>query len=132
MILVDVYSEPKAIEVLYRLLKERPPGANISHRGDVSLESHEKFVSSRPYSVWYLVKEDADFVGSVYLTKLDEIGVFVFKARQRRGVATEAIKKLLFFHHRTKYLANINPENVRSIRLFEKLGFCHIQNTYSK
>jgi L-amino acid N-acyltransferase YncA len=33
-------------------------------------------------------------------------------------------------HPRPEFLANINPANARSIRMFEKMGFGHIQNTY--
>ena len=29
-----------------------------------------------------------------------------------------------------KFIANINPLNTKSIEMFERLGFKHIQNTY--
>ncbi len=45
---------------------------------------------------------------------------------------TSSDEKLMEAHPRKKYLANINPANERSIHMFEKLGFKHIQNTYER
>ena len=138
MRLVDVYEGAggyslSASNVLWRLLEERPAHANISHRAMPTREQHEAFIQSHLYEAWYLI-EDLSFhrqaVGSVYLTKDDEIGVFVFKEFQRQGFAKQAIAELMYLHPRERYLANINPENDVSTRLFGRLGFKHIQETH--
>ena len=131
MRLVSVYKEPRAVALLYDLLKEREDHVNISHRAMPTMSQHRKFVAKRPYSCWYLIDNEAGaYVGSIYLSRQDEIGVFIFRAFQRRSFAADAIRLLMEKHQRLHYLANINPANAASIRLFAKFGFVHIQNTY--
>ena len=128
--------------VLFELLQERPDIANISHKQMPSLAEHCAFVRSMPYERWYLIQEwpetyeEAVFgemkprwVGSIYLTKQREVGIFIFKAYQKQGIGKGAIR-LLQEAHPGKLLANISPLNQRSIDFFESLGFKHIQNTY--
>jgi RimJ/RimL family protein N-acetyltransferase len=128
--LVSVYSTKGAASVLYDLLKEREPHVNISHREMPTWEKHEAFVQSCPYLAWYLLRIGRDYVGSIYLTDADEIGVFLFHAHRGNGYAEKAIGELIRLHPRPRYLANVNPENARSIALFQKLGFSLLQQTY--
>lgn len=131
MTLVDVYEMPEeAPTVLYELLKERDgrDDINISHRAMPTWEEHVAFIASRPYEAWYLLKTDG-YVGSVYLTRSREVGIFLFAANQARGVGKEAIR-LLRERHPGRILANVNPANERSRRFFERLGFRLIQVTY--
>lgn len=132
MKLVDVYNSPDALSVLYQLLEERTPEFNISHREMPTLQAHRAFVDSRPYSAWYLVQVDEKQIGAIYLTKMNEIGIFVLQAYQGNGYGKRAISLLMERHPCERYLANINPANERSIEFFRGLGFHHIQNTYEK
>lgn len=138
--LVDVYTEIAEFRVatkfLYRLLEERDPIANISHRAMPTFEEHTNFVDSHPYKAWYVLYtiSDPDFVldtsepiGAVYLTHQNEIGIFILKSHQGQHYAKMAIRLLMQMHPADHYLANIAPGNVRSISLFEKLGFDLIQ-----
>ena len=130
--LVNVYDISSEL-VLYRLLEGRPKHANISHREMPDWKEHQAFVRSKPYTAWYLIikqKALSGVYGSVYLTKDNEIGVFLFKKYQGKGFGQDAIWMLMEKHPRKRYLANINPENEGSIGTFEGLGFHHIQNTY--
>lgn len=133
MRLVDVYSHDLAAVVLYDLLRERTnkPHVNISHREFPTWESHLSFINSRPYANWYLIEVDEQKVGAVYLTKQDEIGVQVLGMWHGRGIGKQAIEMLMQQHPRTKYYANINPQNDRSIRLFKSLGFDLLQHVYA-
>jgi RimJ/RimL family protein N-acetyltransferase len=115
---------------LYRLLKERPAYANISHRSLPTYPEHVRFVSGRPYEEWFVLWIGARRVGSLYLTRAGEIGVFVGQAFQGKGIGSGALEWMIDRHRGRRLLANINPANVRSIELFEHLGFRHIQNTY--
>jgi RimJ/RimL family protein N-acetyltransferase len=130
--LVDVYSSPSALDVLYQLLEERKPEINISHRELPTWSDHCAFVASHPYEAWYLLKADADIVGAIYLSRADEIGLFVFQAHQGRGYGRRALELLMERHPRERYLVNINPANEHSIAFVSKFGFRHIQNTYEK
>lgn len=129
MNLVAVAREPRAAQILYDLLRERTPEQSISHRKMPTYEEHLKFVESRPYQHWYLIQCNGEFVGSIYLTKQREIGIFIFRAHQGKGYAQRAVQ-----HMRKTYpgrmLANVNPANVASQKLFERLGSKVIQWTF--
>ena len=128
MNLVPVSKEPTAVRVLYELLKERTPEQSIAHRKMPTFEEHQAFVRSSPYQVWYLVQVDGQYVGSVYLTKQREIGIFIFRAHHGKGHAKRAIKAIRDRYGRV--LANVNPLNSASKALFEGLGGKLIQVTY--
>lgn len=130
MKLVDIYHTPEAARILYRLLEEREPTVNIGHRRMPTWDEHLAFIKSNPYSAWYLIEDTEKFIGAAYLTKANEIGTFIFRAEQGAGFGPRAIRLLMDRHPRPRYLANINPLNERSTRMFERLGFHHIQNTY--
>ena len=131
MKLHNVYKYPHADQILWELLQERTPEQSISHKDMPTWERHCLFISSYPYISWYLIETDEGIVGSIYLTNLDEIGIFIFKEYHGKGYAAEAIQLLMKTHPRDQFLANINPSNFKSESLFKKLGFKHIQNTYS-
>jgi RimJ/RimL family protein N-acetyltransferase len=120
------------VEFLYDLLVERDPVANISHHQMPTFEQHHAFVKSKPYRVWYIIYADDDPVGSVYLTKKNEIGIFIIKSHQGNGYGKQAIRSLMELHPEKQFLANIAPGNSRSIAMFEGLGFDLIQFTFSK
>jgi len=115
---------------LYDLLKERDPRANISHKKMPTIKQHEKFILSRPYSKWYVIQNIDEDVGSIYLTKDNEIGIFIKKKIQDKGIGFNALELLMNKNPRTRYLANVNPNNKKSIRFFKNNGFKLIQHTY--
>ncbi len=133
MKLIDVYDVPQeAPKLLFRLMEERTPEVNISHRGLPDWDAHLAFIASRPYDAWYLIQDDDTFVGAIYLSKTSEIGVFILRDHRGNGYGTRAIELLMQACPRERYLANINPANTSSIEFFRALGFVHIQNTYEK
>ncbi len=123
-------SAPDAERYLYRLLEERTEDVNISHRSMPSWRSHVRFVRSKPYRAWYLIEAKGEIVGAVYLSKADEIGVFLFRKHQGHGLGPKAVAAIMKRHPRRRFLANINPRNKGSIAMFESMGFRHLQNTY--
>lgn len=118
------------IVFLYELLSERDPRANISHRKMPSFNQHAKFVMSKPYMRWYIIEQNNTKLGSVYLTKQDEVGIFIKKKSQGKKVGSKALKIMMKLNPRTRYLANVNPANCKSILFFKKNGFTLIQHTY--
>ena len=115
---------------LYELLRERDPRANISHRKMPTYREHVKFVMSKPYSKWYVIELGKQKVGSIYLTSSDEIGIFLKKDVQKRGIGKKALQLLIKLNPRSRFLANVGPRNFVSIRFFKKNGFRLIQYTY--
>ncbi len=115
---------------LHNLLKERDPKANISHKKMPTYSEHLKFIKSKPYSKWYIIESSKTKVGSIYLSKNDEIGIFLKKTYQNKGIANKAVELLMQKNPREKYLANINPKNLSSIKFFKKNNFKLIQYTF--
>lgn len=131
MKLLNVYDCPAYSAVLlWQLLSEREPDQNISHKKMPTIGEHLAFIESIPYAHWYVVSADGNAVGAAYLSKQQEIGVAILKAYRGKGYGKQAVKSLMEAHP-GKFLANINPRNSASARMFHQLGFVHIQNTYA-
>jgi RimJ/RimL family protein N-acetyltransferase len=88
------------------------------------------FVLSKPYSKWYVIEALQKNVGSIYLTENDEIGIFIKTDFHGKGIATCAMNQLMKKNPRSRYLANVNPKNKKSIKFFKNYEFNLIQHTY--
>jgi len=115
---------------LYDLLKEREPKVNISHKKMPIYSQHVDFVMSKPYSKWYIIKIKNKRIGSAYLSKQDEIGIFIQKQFQKKGLGQTVLESIIRRNPRKRYLANINPKNTSSIKFFKNNAFKLIQYTY--
>ena len=122
--------DEKDVQFLYNLLDERKPVTYISHKKMPTYEEHVNFVKSSPYSKWYVIEVDGERAGSIYLTKQNEIGIFLNEGLQEKGIGSNALNVLIGKNPDLRYLANINPENKKSIKFFKKSGFTLIQYTY--
>lgn len=132
------------LEALYDLLAERTPEQSISHKEMPSWGQHERFVRDMTpkrledgelyyiasYEDWCLICIPQGIIGAVYLTRVSEIGVSLFGKATRLGLGLEAVRMMMEKHGHRRYLANINPANEASRKMFEALGFKHIQDTY--
>jgi len=115
---------------LYQILKEREINTNISHKKMPTYNEHIDFVQSKPYSKWYIIYFGRKKVGSVYISKQNEIGIFIKKKFLKNGIGTKVLKIILEKNPRKQFLANINPKNKKSIEFFKKNGFKLLQQTY--
>lgn len=135
----------EASDVLWEILNERSEpdeaNTNISHTGLPRREEHDEFVDDHPFRLWFLVKLGDEFIGQIRLTHRNEIGVGLLRRYRGKGYGAAAVKKLIETtnpmpeiksHTRNGFIANINPDNAKSIEMFKRLGFRHIQNTYIK
>ena len=118
------------VRFLYNQLKERDPKINISHKKMPSYSEHTKFVLSKPYSKWYIIYYKNRKVGNVYLSKMNEIGIFILKTIKVKGLGSLVLEQVLKKNPKTRYLANVNPNNIKSAEFFKKNGFKLIQHTY--
>jgi len=118
------------VRFLYNQLKERDPKINISHKRMPSYSEHTRFVLSKPYSKWYIIYYKNRKVGNVYLSKMNEIGIFILKTIKVKGLGSLVLEQVLKKNPKTRYLANVNPKNVKSSEFFKKNGFKLIQHTY--
>ena len=110
---------------LYNLLEWRDPNVNISHRKMPTYSQHIQFVLSKPYSKWYIIKFNNQKAGTIYLSKNNEIGIFLKPNMQGKGIGNIALRKLMQSNFRRRFLANISPMNINSQRFFKERGFNH-------
>ena len=115
---------------LYELLQSRDSNVNISHRTMPNFEEHKKFVNSKPYNFWYVIIFEKLKIGSIYLSKQNEIGIFISKKHRGKGFGKLALDKLIEMSPDSRYLANVNPKNSKSINFFKNNKFKLIQHTY--
>jgi RimJ/RimL family protein N-acetyltransferase len=116
---------------IYRLLGERDKTVNISHRKMPTMAEHVRFCQSAPYFIWEVMMDGTSKVGHYYLTRGGEIGYFVAKEHRGHGYGRLIVSHVLsLYRGKVRLLANINPLNEKSIKLIQKFGFRHIQNTY--
>ena len=115
---------------LYNLLKERDSNVNISHKKMPTYSEHIKFVASKPYFRWYIIEYNNKKSGSIYLSKNNEIGIFVKKSFRGNKIGENAMKLLIQKYPKSRYLANVNPKNKKSIKFFKKFKFKLIQHTF--
>ncbi len=118
------------VKFLFDLLKERDPRVNISHRKMPTYSQHTKFIKSQPYSKWYIILKSKQKIGSIYLSKNDEIGIFLSKKFQGKNVGNFALNELMKKNPRKRFLANVNPKNKKSIQFFKNNKFKLIQYTF--
>jgi RimJ/RimL family protein N-acetyltransferase len=120
------------VKFLFDLLKERDPRVNISHRKMPTYSQHTKFIKSKPYSKWYIILKSKQKIGSIYLSKNDEIGIFLSKKFQGKNVGNFVLNELMKKNPRKRFLANVNPKNKKSISFFKNNNFKLIQYTFEK
>ena len=119
-------------EFLFDLLKQREGTVNISHKSLPDWEEHLQYVKKHDYQSWDIIWVENTRIGNIYLTRNDEIGIFIDKKLQFHGYGSKALEEFMKKNGKKRYLANINPTNYKSIQFFGKHGFIHIQNTYHK
>ena len=119
-------------EFLFDLLKQREGTVNISHKSLPDWEEHIQYVKKHDYQSWDIIWVENTRIGNIYLTKNNEIGIFIDKKLQFHGYGSKALEEFMKKNGKKRYLANINPTYYKSIQFFGKHGFTHIQNTYHK
>lgn len=116
---------------LYDLLLEREPITNIKHSIPPSFIGHLQFIKSKPYSKWYvIIDENKNRLGTIYLTKENEVGVFIKKNYVKKGIGSIALQTLIQKNPKSRYIANINPKNQKSKFFLKKNGFNPFQISY--
>ena len=118
------------IHFLFELLEKRTSFENISHEKMPAFKNHEKFINSKPYFKWYIIYENSEKIGSIYLTNQDEIGIHFLDIKNHEKLFLKLLERMMKKHPRERFLININPKNKKSIRFFKNNGFKLIQYTF--
>ena len=122
----------KDYEFLYKLLSERKQITFISHKKMPTYEEHVKFIESEPYSKWYIIQIDDKKIGSIYLTKENEIGIHFFTQYEESERFQNVIKEFFLKEPQDRFVMNVSPKNEQYIDLTKKLGFHLVQHTYER
>ena len=117
---------------LYELLLQRKKIVNISHKKMPTYEEHVKFIESEPYSKWYIIQIDDKKIGSIYLTKENEIGIHFFTQYEESERFQNVIKEFFLKEPQDRFVMNVSPKNEQYIDLVKKLGFHLVQHTYER
>lgn len=122
----------KDYKFLYDMLSERDDTINISHRSIPSWSDHCSYWDNIRIimNVERVILIGRTKVGYYYITKKNEIGIFIKKEHQGNGYGKSTIQYITDLYPGVVFLANINPKNKISQKMFKNLGFKHIQNTY--
>jgi RimJ/RimL family protein N-acetyltransferase len=119
---VDVYNS-RPYRELYDLLLERKEWQSISHEKMPNYGEHTIFVETMPYEHWYGIYDKDTFVGSIYIGKENNIGLFLKEGYSRKGIGKAALLQIMKMHPLPYYKANIAPMNSNSVAFFSNFGF---------
>lgn len=135
--LAKIVDDPKHIRILYDFLKYRERKTVISHNKLPNFKKHKLFVLSNPYRFWYLIEKENLFIGSVYISKLNTIGIHFLKINK------ELLKDVLLFllkkfkplkeipsYRTANFIINLSYKNKEYADVISKLGGTKIQETY--
>jgi hypothetical protein len=116
------------IKALYDFLSRR--SYKISHKKIPSYTEHEEFVLNHPYRIWFLLKANNSYIGSLYLTNQNTIGIditeefiqqsitFIIDEIKSKFKPLPEIKSI-----RTNYFSiNVAPNNFKLISALETYG----------
>ena len=117
-------------EFLFHLLQKRDSKVNISHKKMPTYNQHIKFLKSKPYSKWYIIILEKQKIGSIYLSKQNEIGIFLMKSWNVDDIRLESLIILMKKNPRKRYLANVNPNNKKLISFWKKNNFFLVSYSY--
>ncbi len=132
--LVPVSSSTAHIRILFDLLQERrhPISSGILP----GFDDHTLFVQNHPYRYWYLIHKDDKYLGSVYGTYHNVMGLSVERDITVLRDVIDSVMKLhppLFEIKSIRgrdYCVNISPTNVELELALQGLGATLIQKTY--
>ena len=124
------------IDLLFRLLVER--SHVISRNTDVSFEEHRAFVLSHPYRDWFLVKFEGDFIGSIYISNENTVGINISNSENEAVVG--AIVGFVKGHYQpldaipsvraAVFSVNVPPTNTGLVTTLSNLGATLAQHTF--
>ena len=86
---------------------------------------------SSDVEAWYLIKVDGEQIaGAISLSVEGKIGLSVMKEFRRTSIARSAVEMLMDQHGPRRYRIDVSRKNEALARLFTRLGFKLVQQTY--
>ena len=131
---IDIYSEIHK-KITFDILNTRK--YNISHLKQIDFLEHEDFFQNHPYRNWYLIKFESDYIGTLYLSNENIIGINFIK--YNKTFLKKTINFVLDEHEplppiksirSDSFLINVHPDNSKLSSFLVDNGAIHIQSTY--
>ena len=123
--------------ILYNILKKRDTKTNISHKKIPTLKQHVNFINSLPYRYWFIIKKSSSVLGSIYVTRSNEISISLLKKSTKNfsevlSLITNSIKPLpaIASKRNGKFILNLSPSNKFYNKLLKSIGAKKIQETF--
>ena len=122
-------------KITFNILNNRK--YNISNLNQIDFLDHEDFFQNHPYRNWYLIKFKSDYIGTLYLSKDNMIGINFIKYKEI--YLKKTINFVLSNHEplppiksirSDSFLINVHPENSKLSNFLVDNGAIHIQSTY--
>jgi hypothetical protein len=133
--LVKVKPNEEHARILYEFLKQRKH--KISHKRLPTYIEHMEFVISHPYRFWFIIKEHEGFIGTLYATKNNWLGVFVMQGKEDviKPAITLFLKKIkplkpIKSVRGELFSVNVPPSNKKLISILKSMGASLVQVTY--
>ena len=80
----------------------------------------------------YMISDGKESLGFVQILENNEVGYFLDKKFQNKGIGTECVELLMNINPRKQFFATINDKNEFSKKLIKKLGFKPKATIYEK
>jgi RimJ/RimL family protein N-acetyltransferase len=87
----------------------------------LSMPSIEEFFKNKIQR--YIISDGKESLGFVQILENNEVGYFLDKKFQNKGIGTECVELLMKINPRKRFFATINNKNESSKKLIKKLGF---------
>jgi RimJ/RimL family protein N-acetyltransferase len=96
----------------------------------LSMPSIEEFFKNKIQR--YIISDGKESLGFVQILENNEVGYFLDKKFQNKGIGTECVELLMKINPRKRFFATINDKNKFSKKLIKKLGFKPKATIYEK
>ena len=80
----------------------------------------------------YIISNGKESLGFVQILENNEVGYFLEKKFQNKGIGTESVELLMKLNPRKRFFATINDKNESSKKLIKSLGFKPKATIYEK
>jgi hypothetical protein len=116
---------------LYYLLEGRPEEESISHKSMPSFIEHAKFLDSNPYKFHFVIYDNYNPIGVLYISHKNEVGIHFIKDIEGKE-REESFEALVDFILRTKekLFFNVSPKHKLLNKILKNKGLLTIQHTY--
>ena len=135
--LIKVNYSDSHIRALFKILKERKINSSISHKNLPTYKEHKKFVLSIPYRYWLLIRRVNINLGSVFVSRNNEISINLLENNETTYVEVLNFVinnfkplKAIPSKRNSNFILNISPKNKFVLNILKKFKTEKVQETY--